>query len=67
MWASVVLGGYAVLAAVLSVWSAHVAFRSTTKPAVRDVAFKIFRLVWPTGVISGGTATALRLHEAGFL
>lgn len=38
MWAIIILGGYAALAAVLAVWSAHVCFRPDTKPAVRTVA-----------------------------
>lgn len=67
MWATVILGGYAILAAVLAVWSARVAFRPKTKPEVRTVAFKVFRIVWPTGALSGGTATMLKLHDAGFL
>jgi hypothetical protein len=67
MWASIILGAYAALAGMLLVWAARVAFCPTTKPAVRDVAFKVFRLVWSTGIASGGTATALKLHDAGFL
>lgn len=67
MWATVIFGGYAVLAAVFAVWSARVAFHPKTRPDVRVVAFRMFRIVWPTGALSGGTATVLKLHDAGFL
>jgi hypothetical protein len=71
MWVVIVLsGGYAVLAAVVAVWSARVCFRPDTKPAVRAVAYKIFRAAWATGATSavGGCVTGvIKLHEAGFL
>ena len=67
MWALVILGGYAVLAAALAVWSARVCFRDETKPAVRAVAYKVFRAAWTSGAVTGSATGVLRLHEAGFL
>jgi hypothetical protein len=71
MWVIIVLsGGYAVLAAVVAVWSARVCFHPETTPAVRTVAYKIFRTAWTTGATSavGGCVTgAVKLHEAGFI
>lgn len=67
MWAIVILGGYAALAAALAVWSAHVCFRADTKPAVRKVAYKMFRAAWTSGAVTGSASGVLRLHEAGFL
>jgi hypothetical protein len=62
--------GYAVLAAVVAVWSARVCFNPGTKPAVRDVAFEIFTRAWRSGaggMIGGGVAGVVKLHESGFL
>ena len=67
MWAIIILGGYAILAAVLAIWSARVCLRQETKPAVREVAYKVFRAAWTTGAITGSTTGLIRLHEAGFL
>jgi len=71
MWVLIVLSGaYAVLAAVVAVWSVRVCFHADTKPAVRAVAYKIFRAAWTTGGTSavGGCLTGVvKLHEAGFL
>lgn len=67
MWALIVLTGHAVLAAVLAVWSARVCFRPETKPAVREVAYKVFRAAWTTGAVSGTASGVLKLYESGFL
>lgn len=70
MWIIFVLAGYAVVAAALALWSARVCFRSDTKPAVRLVAYKIFRTAWVTGVtsvVSGAMTAVLKLHEAGVI
>ncbi len=67
MWAMVILGGYAALAAVLAVWSARVCFRPDTKPAVREVAYKVFRAAWMSGAVTGSATGVIRLHEAGFV
>jgi hypothetical protein len=66
MWVNIVLGGYAGLAAVVAVWSARVAFRQDSKSEVRNIAYKIFRLVWPSAALSAAV-TILRLHEGGLL
>lgn len=70
MWVIIGLsGGYAVLAGVVAVWSARVCLYPETKPAVRTVAYKIFRSAWTTGATSaagGCAAGVVKLHEAGF-
>lgn len=67
MWTNIILGGYAGLAAGMTVWSAHVAFRQDSTSEVRDVAYKIFRLAWPSAALSTAATTILRLHEVGAL
>lgn len=70
MWLAMILSGaYAVLAAVMAVWSARVCFNPGTKPAVRAVAYKIFRSAWVTGAtsITGSCVSGvIKLYEAGF-
>lgn len=50
-----ILGGFAILAAIVTVWSLAVAFRSKTKPAVRKVAYQVFRIAWLSFVVSAAT------------
>jgi hypothetical protein len=67
MWAYIIIGGHAVVAVVVAVWAAHVALKPDSKPATRAVAYKIFRLAWPAGALSGTATAMVKLHEAGFL
>lgn len=70
MWIVVVLSGcYAVVATVVAVWSARVCLNPLTKPAVRIMAYKVFRSAWVTGatcVTGGGVAAVVKLRDAGF-
>lgn len=62
MWVNIILGGWTVLAAVLAFWSVRVAYHPDTKPAVRAVAYKVFRAALASGV-AGGITMAVRLAE----
>jgi hypothetical protein len=66
MWLGIILGGYPFVACVIAVWSVGVAYAERTKPEVRSHAYRIFRVAWTTGVVSG-VAGLLRLHVAGVL
>lgn len=66
MLLNTILGGFAILAAIVTVWSLAVAFRSKTKPAVRKVAYQVFRIAWLSFVVSAAT-TILRLYRDGLL
>ena len=66
MWLGIILGGYAVVACVIAVWSVRVAYAERTKPVVRTHAYRIFRIAWTTGVASGITGL-LKLYAAGIL
>jgi hypothetical protein len=66
VWANIILGGWTVLAAVLALWSVRVAYRPDTKPAVRAVAYKVFRSALASGV-AGGITISARLAEFDLL
>jgi hypothetical protein len=58
----IMLDGWTVFAAVLALWSVRVAYDPTTKPAVRAIAYKVFRAALTSGV-AGGITMAVRLTE----
>jgi hypothetical protein len=62
VWVNIMLGGWTVLAAVLALWSVRVAYHPATKPAVRAIAYKVFRAALASGVADGITM-AVRLAE----
>jgi hypothetical protein len=66
MWLGIILSGYAVVACVVVLWSVRVAYAERTKPAVRTLAYRIFRVAWTTGLASG-IAGLLKLDAAGVL
>jgi hypothetical protein len=62
VWANIILGGWTTLAAALALWSVRVAYHPDTKPAVRAIAYKVFRATLASGV-AGGITMAVRLTE----
>lgn len=67
MWPVLVFGGYATFVVVLAGVLVYVAvLRPVSTPAVRQLAFRMFRIVWTAGVV-GLTGGLLKLHDAGLV
>ena len=56
MLLNIILGGFAILAAVVTLWSLAIAFRKRTTSSVRTVAYRVFRVAWTTFVVSSAAA-----------
>lgn len=63
---NIILGGFATLAAVVTIWSLAVAFCRRTTPTVRTVAYRVFRVAWTTFVVSAAAAI-IQLYRDGLL
>ncbi|MBE1580441.1 hypothetical protein ACFORH_43245 [Amycolatopsis roodepoortensis] len=67
MWLWVFVGGYAVFVATLAACCLRVALsRHSTKPR-RDMAYKMFRLIWGVNLLGGLATAVVKLHQAGLL
>jgi len=61
-----ILGGFATLSAVVTLWSLAVAFRRNTPSQIRKIAYQVFRVAWLTFVVSTTTAI-IQLYANGVL
>jgi hypothetical protein len=63
---NIILGGFAILTAIVTLWSLAVAFRKRTTSSVRIVAYRVFRVAWTTFVVSSAAAI-IQLYRDGLL
>jgi amino acid transporter len=66
MLATITLGAFAALSAVLSVAAASVVLRRSSTKAQREFAWKLFRASWVSGTVTA-TAGLVRIHQSGLL
>lgn len=66
MLLNIILGGFAILAAGVCLWSVAVIYASRTKPAVRTLAYRVLRLAWTT-FIASAAAAIIQLYRDGLL
>lgn len=64
MLLNVVLGGFAVLAIIVTLWSLAVAFSPHTTSGVRKDAMTVFHIAWKTA-IAAVAITLVRLYVTG--
>lgn len=66
MLLNIILSGFTILTAVVTIWSLAVAFRKRTTSSVRTVAYRVFRVAWTTFVASSAAAI-IQLYRDGLL
>jgi hypothetical protein len=63
---NIILSGFAILTAVVTVWSLVVAFHWRTTAAIRRIAYQVFRVACTTFVVSTAAAI-IQLYASGVL
>jgi hypothetical protein len=66
MWANIICGSFAVLAAVLACCAARVLLSGSSTSDARQAAWKMLRAVWASVSIAI-TAGLVKLHDVGLL